>query len=361
MAQARKTRAAKRPPHEHMLLRWRWCTDRFLAAIQSMKASSFCLRVAPNGFRASACQHAIEDRAADGDLCALSRKRSCPQASPDDPLVSTYCRFNQGAFAVASRPLPTQAAIFVDRCYVIVSLAAGFGLSPLRRVRAWRNDDPSFGAVTLTHNGIISWITIIGAIGSELTDLVVDLVEQGFHLRDIASFLIRQGMSNNLAAIGMESQMQLTPPTTGLGSMLFIQPLAGAVNLYSSAVDEHMNWTVRHWLLIIASGNRLPRSCPTAERTMIGNGQFQSPQRKHRIQQSFSLAQSQSEHQPQRQGGLNCQIGISWLAAPCLPARGYCHPTSASGVIHSVKLPRRRRPASYSAQFVTLNFILPMR
>lgn len=81
----------------------------------------------------------------------------------------------------------------VDRCYVIVSLAGGFGLSPLRRVRAWWNDDPSFGAVT--HNGVICWTTIIGAIGSDLTDLVVDLVEQGFHLRDIASFLIRQGMA----------------------------------------------------------------------------------------------------------------------------------------------------------------------
>ncbi len=34
---------------------------------------------------------------------------------------------------------------------------------------------------------------------------------------------------------------------------------------------------------------------------------------------------------------------------------------SASGVSHRVKLPRRRNPASYSGQFVTLNFIRPMR
>ncbi len=34
---------------------------------------------------------------------------------------------------------------------------------------------------------------------------------------------------------------------------------------------------------------------------------------------------------------------------------------SASGVSHRVKLPHRRNPASYSGQFVTLNFILPMR
>jgi hypothetical protein len=32
----------------------------------------------------------------------------------------------------------------------------------------------------------------------------------------------------------------------------------------------------------------------------------------------------------------------------------------ASSVIHIVKLPRRRRPAPYPAQFVTVNFILGM-
>src|SRR5450631_422158 len=36
------------------------------------------------------------------------------------------------------------------------------------------------------------------------------------------------------------------------------------------------------------------------------------------------------------------------------------HDTSTSGVNHKVKLPRRRSPASYSAQFFTLNFILGM-
>ena len=34
--------------------------------------------------------------------------------------------------------------------------------------------------------------------------------------------------------------------------------------------------------------------------------------------------------------------------------------SSTSGVIHRVRLPRRRSPTSYSAQFFTLNFILGM-
>lgn len=40
---------------------------------------------------------------------------------------------------------------------------------------------------------------------------------------------------------------------------------------------------------------------------------------------------------------------------------GACQYDRASAVIHRVRLPRRRRPASYSAQFVSVNFILPMR
>src|ERR1035437_2528510 len=41
-----------------------------------------------------------------------------------------------------------------------------------------------------------------------------------------------------------------------------------------------------------------------------------------------------------------------------LPAQPSIQPSSTTGVTHNVRLPRRRRPASYSAQFLTLNFIL---
>jgi hypothetical protein len=40
------------------------------------------------------------------------------------------------------------------------------------------------------------------------------------------------------------------------------------------------------------------------------------------------------------------------------PARK-AHLAIASSVTHSVRLPRRQRPASYEAQFLILNFIFP--
>src|ERR1019366_1792380 len=45
---------------------------------------------------------------------------------------------------------------------------------------------------------------------------------------------------------------------------------------------------------------------------------------------------------------------------PGVVRRAARQPSSTSGVTHNVRLPRRRSPASYSAQFFTLNFIFGM-
>jgi hypothetical protein len=59
-------------------------------------------------------------------------------------------------------------------------------------------------------------------------------------LRDIASILIRQGMGNDLAAIGIQCQVQLSPATARSGAMLLLSPLARAVNLQAGAVHQNM-------------------------------------------------------------------------------------------------------------------------
>ncbi|ANP90890.1 hypothetical protein BA011_33780 (plasmid) [Rhizobium leguminosarum] len=56
-------------------------------------------------------------------------------------------------------------------------------------------------------------------------------------------------MGNDLAAIGIQCQMQLSPTSAGSGAMLLLQPLARAVNLQAGAdrrgscVLEHTIWT----------------------------------------------------------------------------------------------------------------------
>ena len=74
----------------------------------------------------------------------------------------------------------------------------------------------------------------------------------------------------------------------------------------------------------------------------------------------------QSHRAPQRRNQethrvFDSQIRVTRLAVSCLAP--WCSPSlqSACGLTHRVKLPQRRSPASYSCQFVTLNYILLIR
>lgn len=78
-----------------------------------------------------------------------------------------------------------------------------------------------------------------------MVNLAIDLVEQRFYLRGIAGVLIRQRMSNDLTAIGIQRQMEFSLATSGFCTMLFLQPLSGAVDFQPGAVDQHMQWAIR--------------------------------------------------------------------------------------------------------------------
>jgi hypothetical protein len=52
--------------------------------------------------------------------------------------------------------------------------------------------------------------------------------------------------------------------------------------------------------------------------TLIGKAEIQSHQPQHGRQKALRLAQPQAEYEPQGQGGLNRQIGITRLASSCL-------------------------------------------
>jgi hypothetical protein len=68
------------------------------------------------------------------------------------------------------------------------------------------------------------------------------MAEQRIHLRGITSFLAGQRSGDDLAATGIQRQMQLSPTTAGSGTMLLLQlqPLARAVDLQVGAVDKNM-------------------------------------------------------------------------------------------------------------------------
>lgn len=59
---------------------------------------------------------------------------------------------------------------------MVVSLAGRLGVGPFNSVRARLNDDPY--ACALMENSVVGWVAIIGSIGSELADLIIDLIQQ---------------------------------------------------------------------------------------------------------------------------------------------------------------------------------------
>lgn len=59
---------------------------------------------------------------------------------------------------------------------MVVSLAACVCIGAFHRVSArWNNNS---GAGTVTENCVVGWIIIISSIGSELADLICDMIEQ---------------------------------------------------------------------------------------------------------------------------------------------------------------------------------------
>ena len=76
--------------------------------------------------------------------------------------------------------------------------------------------------------------------------------------------------------------------------------------------------------------------------------------------QPLGLAQRQVKCQPQHQARLDGQVRIVGLPTAGVGRRVARHAAITSCVTHNVRLPRRRSPASYCAQFLTLNFIFGM-
>ena len=126
---------------------------------------------------------------------------------------------------------------------MLVPLAGRAIVAWFERVGTRRNDD--CGSSAVIDDGVVGWLSVIGAVGRELSDRSVDMVEQRLHSRGIASVLAGQRLGDDVAAIGIQRQMQLSPTTAGSGTMLLFQPLAHAVDLQAGAVDNNMYRSVQ--------------------------------------------------------------------------------------------------------------------
>src|SRR3954465_5078365 len=220
-------------------------------------------RLAPDGFRASGRQHPVQDRHTNGRFGLLGHKSTGSQPRSDQRLVAAHCRFDERPLAVSSRNLPSQASLFRDHLQVAVTLSrcTQFAAWDGRRAR-W---DYHLNAIAVRRNRLVSGVTVIRTIGHYLGNRAVNLIEERPYLGWIVGVLIRQCLRHDHAAGRVDRQMQLAPLPARLRAMFRLQPLARPIDLQASAVDQHMQWTLRHWHRL----DHQQRHRATAERGVI--------------------------------------------------------------------------------------------
>jgi hypothetical protein len=148
------------------------------------------------------------------------------------------------------------------------------------------------------------------------------LIQQGLDMRSVVDVFVGQIKCDDLAAAGVNANMQFAPRAPLRGSMLFKQPFARATQLQPGAVDDQVQ---------VARFNSRPlvnrqSARPPTERRMVGNGQINRQHLHDRGDQSLALTESQPKNRPQNQSGFNGEIGIDDSAAERLV--GLCSPTS---------------------------------
>src|SRR3984885_6219790 len=89
-------------------------------------------------------------------------------------------------------------------------------------------------------NRLADLILIVGAVGSEGSDGIGDLVEQSVSHRSILDILPGHRDGDDLAAGGIAADMQLAPRSAAGRAVLFDQPFASAAQLQTGAVQEQM-------------------------------------------------------------------------------------------------------------------------
>jgi hypothetical protein len=102
----------------------------------------------------------------------------------------------------------------------------------------------------------------------------------------VVDILVGQVKGNDLAAGGVDADVQLAPSASLRRAVFFKQPFTRAAQFQSGAIDDQVK------VASPVSPGHLNRqsTCPPAQRRMIGNGQVDLQQPHDRANQPFALA-----------------------------------------------------------------------
>jgi hypothetical protein len=89
-------------------------------------------------------------------------------------------------------------------------------------------------------NRLADPVLIVIAVGGEGSDGIGDLVEKRVNQRTIIDFFLGHFDGDDLAAVGIDTDMQLPPGSAAGRAVLFNQPFAGSAELQAGAVHQQM-------------------------------------------------------------------------------------------------------------------------
>jgi hypothetical protein len=259
---------------------------------------------------ASKCQHPVQGGGSEGNLGRLGWIGARSKGIADHTFVSSDRRFDLGSQIVPAGFLPGHLAAIDDHPQMPVALCrSGFCRRTRHRAGAWRHDD---GGVRMTlGNSPGDLILIVAAVGGEGSNGIGDPLEQSVSHRGIVDIPAGHRDGDDLAAGGIDADMQLPPGSTTGRSVLFDQPFACSAEPQARAVHQKMERA--------GSGSpevrQLQRLRPPTQRRVVRHREIKSKQSNDGTDQSLSLPQRQTKDHAHRQGCADRQRRVVRLAA----------------------------------------------
>jgi len=197
---------------------------------------SGCALADPGGDRHAETRHPVEHVASDFCLGPLIAQSPGVKSPADDGLVAKHRCLNQTAAIIARASLPAHASMFCDSGEMRVALRGR--RFTCNRCCSWWNNNRRF-RVTLG-NSVVDSLAIVRPVCRHRRDVIVDLIKEVWQCGDVADIIGRQFRRDDFMRIGIDTEVQLTPPAAGPDAVLLIEPFALAINLQSSAIDQQM-------------------------------------------------------------------------------------------------------------------------
>ena len=191
------------------------------------------------GWHTNAC-HPVQHVASNLCFDLLTGQSPGEESPPNDGFVPIHRSLNEASSVVARTTLPADATMLFDGGNMLIALRR-----PTRtrdRCGPRWNDDVSL-RMSIRHS-VVDSLTIICAVGYHRRDPHCDLIKKTHYFRYVADIVLRQFNGDDFMRFGIDAEMQFAPTPRGTNTTLLIQPLALAIDLQTSTVDEEMEWFV---------------------------------------------------------------------------------------------------------------------